>query len=160
MHSIEKNSDRMNRMNNINITNGQKIVALGSKIQPYPIKNCLYPKQAPLQVKLINRSSTSLTLELPQVLKYEMCANISMATPYYTVYYQPYSEDEALQCNETACTKVRTFEKKLYLGGLIPFSKYVFSVQISNYYGDAIEVKPIMGPPVVLRTSAGGNFNL
>lgn len=150
LNYMYKDSVNVSDIHNLNITTGPKILAIENKTQPYPPNKCLIPKQVPLQLKLLNSSSDSLIFELPEPIKNDGCDKYGLATPYYTIYYQPLHKSDA---NRTIIT---TFDRKFYLNNLRAFSKYKFTVQINNYYGKLMNINPVLGPPTEFRTNAKG----
>ncbi|XP_077293792.1 receptor protein-tyrosine kinase sevenless [Arctopsyche grandis] len=143
-----KDSLKVGDIHNLNIITGPKILAIGNKTQPYPPKRCLIPKQVPLQLKLLNSSSDSLIFELPEPIKNYGCDAYDLATPYYTIYYQPLHKSDAER------TIITTFDRKFYLDNLLAFSMYKFTVQINNYYGKLLNITPVLGPPTEFKTNA------
>lgn len=130
------------------------MVLYGEHIQPYPPKKCLFPKQMDnYTVSLLVASSTSLELQMPQTAIYEDCANISMPTLKYTLYFSKY--EEKFNCiKNNSCETVTTYLKTIEINGLKSFTKYMISVAVSNYYSERKGV--VIGPPVILQTSPGG----
>lgn len=134
------------------------MILYGQHVQPYPPKECLFPRQLDnYTVSLIAMSSTSLNLEMPQTRIYEDCANISMPTVKYTLYFSKFDENSNCIKNNS-CQTVTTYLKSKEIEGLKPFTKYMISVAVSNYYSERKGV--VIGPPVILQTAPGGKFNL
>lgn len=133
------------------------MIVYGQHIQPYPPKNCLFPKQLDnYTVSLLSVSSTSLKLQMPQTAIYEDCANISMPTVKYTLYFSKF--DENFNCiKKNSCETVTTYLKSKEINELKPFTKYMISVAVSNYYSERKGV--VIGPPVILQTAPGGKPN-
>lgn len=123
-------------------------------MQPYPDKRCLSPKQHDnYNVSLISHTSTSLNLQMPSEIIYSECANISMATVKYTIYYS--KVEEGLRCIATnSCDTISTFDKTKNIVDLKPFTKYLVSVAVSNYFSEKNGV--VIGPPKEFQTAPGG----
>lgn len=130
------------------------MVLYGQHVQPYPAKKCLVPKQLNhYTVTLISNSSTSLKLRMPETSMHEECANSSMPTVKYTLYFSKY--DENFNCiKKNSCETVTSYLRSKEITGLKPFTQYMISVAVSNYYSERKGV--IIGPPVILRTASGG----
>lgn len=125
-------------------------------MQPYPDKKCLSPKQHNnYTVSLISNTSTSVKLQMPMEIVYDECANISMATVKYTIYYSKLEEGPG--CIATnSCSTVVTFDKVKDIERLKPFTKYFVSVAVSNYFSDKDGV--LIGPPQTFQTAPGGKL--
>lgn len=148
----------MNMNNNTVYTekmNGKHFLPLGSHVQPFPITNCLIPRQVNYQVIFHSKTDESITLIMPPVVKNDGCDDISMASVEYIVYYMPYNDGGTLECNKS-CNKIVTFEKVLKVTNLKPFTKYLFSLAVRNYYSKIHVVDEFIGPGVILQTAAGG----
>ena len=53
-----------------------------------------------------------------------------------------------------------TYNKILEVQNLKPFSSYVFYVALKNYYTNLEGVSPVIGPPTIFQTAAGGNATM
>lgn len=151
---------RTNNLEKFPQQNSGDILIYGQHTQPYPPQKCLLPKfNDNLIVSLVAKMSDSLILRMPRIDVDEDCRNVSTGTVEYKVYYMPYSTEDDLQCDET-CAQISTFNDELTITGLRPFSKYVFSLSVSNFYsnvgsgGSRIRI----GPGTVIKTAVGGEF--
>lgn len=160
IHYKKKDSVSIESFHFHGIKADHKMLAIGNNIQPYPPKECLTPKRIPLRIRLLNQTSDSLILELPEPIKQNNCEEYDLATPFYTVYYK-LVENEENTCSDNSCFTKITFDRIFHLNDLNPFSKYMFNVQINNYYDNITSVRPaLFGTPDIFKTKAKGNkFN-
>ncbi|KAJ8952660.1 hypothetical protein NQ318_020975, partial [Aromia moschata] len=129
------------------------IVIYGQHMQPYPSKECLSPKQHDnFTVTLISKTADSLHLKMPDIVIHENCFNFSMASVVYTLYYRKHN-DEHLDCSDVKCDHIVTFDKDVEISGLKPFTKYVVSVTVSNYFTENSNI--LIGPSSVFQTAPG-----
>ncbi|KAJ8882585.1 hypothetical protein PR048_014396 [Dryococelus australis] len=86
----------------------RQITAMGTHLQPYPVPDCLWPQQTPVQAQLENHTAHSITLRLPPPDRDEECGEVSMATTEYIVYYGLVSKDEPWDCRTSLeeCSKL------------------------------------------------------
>lgn len=128
----------------------------GQHVQPYPPKKCLEPKQLNnYTVTMIANSASSLILQMPQTTVDEHCANISLPTVKYTLYFSKY--DENLNCiKKNSCETVTTYSKRKEITELKSFTKYMIAVAVSNFYSERKGV--VIGPPTILVTAHGGEY--
>lgn len=139
---------------------GLNFLVFGSHTQPFPPAQCLVPKQTAMsQLTLHSKTSDSITLKMPLVLKQEGCEDVSLASVEFSIYYQPYfnEEDDVTQCDET-CAEITTFADTLKVRGLRPFAKYMFSVAVRNYYSDVQGFDVVISPGIVFQTAVGGIY--
>lgn len=129
----------------------------GKHIQPYPIPKCLIPNLERRTVALHSKTSDSITLVLPKLKPEDDCDNISVASVKFTVYYKKYSEEENLKCDGN-CNQEVSFGRNVLINGMKPFTKYVFSVGIRNYFTDLKGIPENIGPAIILQTAAGGMY--
>ncbi|GJQ85805.1 sev [Trypoxylus dichotomus] len=154
LYMFNKRTNDLERFLQANIGD---ILIFGQHTQPYPPQRCLLPKFSEnLTVSLEAKYSNSLTLKMPDIEADEDCSNISTATVEYKVYYMPYNSEDDLQCDET-CTQTSTFDKEIKIDGLRPFSMYVFSLSVSNFYSNGIGGwnQHRIGPGTVIKTAVG-----
>ncbi|XP_017769031.1 PREDICTED: proto-oncogene tyrosine-protein kinase ROS isoform X2 [Nicrophorus vespilloides] len=129
------------------------VMIFGSHMQPYPKQDCLVPLLSKnLTVGLVNKTSHTLRLKMPEVEVKAECEDYSLAAVEFRVFYMPYNDENDLRCDET-CTQEQTFEDSLEIGNLRSYSRYVFSVTLSNYY--LSNASEFIGPGVVFQTAAG-----
>lgn len=153
---------RSNKIETILQRNAGDFLIYGRHTQPYPQEKCLIPKfNENLTVSLVTRLSNSLILGMPDIEIEEECRNISTATVEYRIYYMPYNSEDDVQCDET-CAQISTFSKEMIVKGLRPFSEYVFSLDVSNYYSNNGRngQKHHIGPGTVIKTAVGGECRL
>lgn len=137
---------------------GYKIVTLDPATQPFPPRQCLFPKAHDLHPTVISNSANSLTLQMPKVGKPKYCHqyNYEMAAIEYTVYYSLKSSNKAIVCDKKTCPYKMTTSSELVLNELTPFTNYSVMLEATNYYAKLHEVAPIVGTPLVLQTAAEG----
>lgn len=127
----------------------------GHHIQPHPPKQCLAPKQnEESYVTLRGRRASSLNVILPDYQIHENCSELSLATVEYTLCYN----EETKDCNACIgdCQRINTFSKEIEIHNLEPYTKYKIWVSYGNHFTKSDE--RIVGPPVVLQTAPGGEF--
>ncbi|KAK7868921.1 hypothetical protein R5R35_014230 [Gryllus longicercus] len=145
----------VNSVTKVDVLGVQRITALGSHLQPYPVPHCLLPHQSPENLSLLHHSAHSVTLQLPAPQRPEECVNMSLASAQYIIYHSP--QDEQIDCSSDPhlCTKTITFSKIMEIKNLRPFTNYKFYIAVKNYYSDLQGDIPQIGSPVVFRTGAG-----
>lgn len=151
----------VDKNNNIKLnekTNGNNFLLHGTHVQPFPRPKCLIPQLTIPTVNMHSRTSDSITVILPEIKSDDDCDNISMASVKFTVYYKKYDEEDGDNCDEN-CNQLLTFEKRLKVSGLKPFSKYVFAMSVSNYFTELRGIPLGIGPGLVFQTAAGGKLN-
>jgi proto-oncogene tyrosine-protein kinase ROS len=130
----------------------QDILIFGPHMQPFPPKECLSPRQhTNIRVELKSKTSTSLTLKMPDHKINEMCGDTSMATIEYRIYYTQQVDDDSSYDSQRNVSI--TFEKEFTIEGLKPFTNYVVSVALSNYYTDDEQI--VIGHSVIFQTAVG-----
>ncbi|XP_044258516.1 proto-oncogene tyrosine-protein kinase ROS isoform X1 [Tribolium madens] len=130
--------------------NGHDILIFGPHMQPFPPAECLRPQQyADIRVTLKEKTSTSLTLLMPEVG--QICVDTSMPTIEYRIYYTEKVDDNT-SCDFT-CNFSSTFDKEFRIKNLKPFTHYVVAVTVSNYYTKDDEV--VLGASTVFQTAIG-----
>lgn len=156
VYSIRKSESNIPNRKHLN---AQNILIFGSHMQPYPPHKCLIPKYGEnVIVSLLQKTATSLTLLMPSVRLNSDCQNVSMPTIEYRIFYMPYNNEEYTQCTEN-CKQVVTFNKAITIEDLQPFTKYIFSLVVGNYFSQSMEDgESMMGPAVIFQTSVGGNY--
>ncbi|XP_059481438.1 proto-oncogene tyrosine-protein kinase ROS isoform X2 [Neocloeon triangulifer] len=141
------------------------LLAIGSHLQPYPDPECLKltPEMAPLVTpKQLLVSADSLTLSMPslEISADENCGKSSQPTPHYHVYYYHTScmDDEPASCDVESldeCKYMGTFEPKLTINNLEPFSCYGVFLAVRNFYTETLQEPPIFGSPQIFKTREG-----
>ncbi|RZC34249.1 proto-oncogene tyrosine-protein kinase ROS, partial [Asbolus verrucosus] len=130
------------------------ILIFGPHMQPFPPKECLSPKQhSNITVELKHKTSNSLTLIMPEHEISQMCGETSTATIEYRIYYMQENDSGDTFCSNFHCNVSVTFEKEFTIENLKPFTNYIVSVAISNYYTEDEEV--VIGPSLVFQTAVG-----
>ncbi|CAH2047113.1 unnamed protein product, partial [Iphiclides podalirius] len=135
---------------------GYKIVTLDPANQPYPPRQCLYPKAGNLHPKVISNSANSITLQMPKVGKPAYCHDIhyEMTATEYTVYYRLQTSNDTTACDKETCPYKTTTDAELVLNELRPFTNYSVLLEATNYYAKLYGVKPIVGSSLILQTAA------
>ncbi|XP_014362622.2 proto-oncogene tyrosine-protein kinase ROS isoform X1 [Papilio machaon] len=135
---------------------GYKIMTLDPATQPYPPRQCLFPKAHNLHPTVISNSANSLTLQMPKVGKPKYCHqyNYEMAAIEYTVYYRLKTSNKPIFCDKKTCPYKITTSSEVILNELSPFTNYTVMLEATNYYAKLHEVAPIVGTPMVLQTAA------
>lgn len=151
-----------NKIEEIPVQGVKKIMAIGSHLQPFPSITCLLAKSHVSQPMLLERSARSITLELPKPETLPECENISTPSIQYTIYFGLSSERQEginndLECLDSLnlCNVTITYRRVVRIEDLKPYSTYVFWISFKNYYNDLVDVKNIIGAPVMFQTSAG-----
>ncbi|CAB3226870.1 unnamed protein product [Arctia plantaginis] len=135
---------------------GYKIMALDVGTQPYPPRQCLFPKIEDLRPKVISNSANSITLQMPLVDKHSGCDHLEYELPLtiYTVSYRKITKNDATICDKESCSFVTTTNTEVVLQELQPFTNYSVMLEATNYYAKLHEVNPIVGVPWTLQTAA------
>ncbi|XP_071445601.1 proto-oncogene tyrosine-protein kinase ROS [Hetaerina americana] len=166
----------------MDVTGVRRIIALGPHLQPYPAPHCLSPWRKRDEVgkkpkmELLERTSHSLSLQLPIPEKPPGCGLVSLASVQYTIHYgKIYVDLLSLNDRETVtesnnntssrnqtcglsligCNTMLTYSRKIDVTGLEPFSRYAFFVSMSNYYEQLEGVLPEVSSPEYFETSPG-----
>ncbi|KAF5278624.1 hypothetical protein FQA39_LY00666 [Lamprigera yunnana] len=148
VYSLKKNDSIITSREQINARN---ILIYGSHMQPYPPIKCLVPMIAEsVSTVLLQKTSSSLKISLPEIEKEEDCQMVSLPTIQYTIYYKQYSEGDSEECDKN-CTRTITFNKVFTIDGLQPFTKYLIIVAIGNYFSE----NNLITSPVAIQTSIG-----
>lgn len=139
---------------------GYKIMALDPGNQPYPPRQCLFPKVLQLRPRVLSNSANSITLHMPPVEKPNRCHYLEyeMSTTEYTIFYRVQLRNDTSLCDKESCPHVSTTNKEVVINELKPFTNYTVMLEATNYYAKLHEVKPIVGSPLILQTAAEGNF--
>lgn len=131
--------------------NGHDILIFGPHMQPFPPKECLKPQQInDIMVTFKEKTSNSLTFIMPEIC--QVCRDTSMPTIEYRIYYTQKTEENT-SCDLT-CNVSVTFDKEFTVHNLKPFTYYIVSVAVSNYYTKDDQV--VLGPSVIFQTAVGG----
>ena len=140
------------------ISDARSIRAIGKSLQPYPDSDCLMPQRAVYSVQQVAKTSTSITLRLPEPSAYLGCQKYNLPATLYTI--------DAAECKKSSSTEAclesddrirfRTYWREFEARGLKPFTEYRFKLTLNNYYSDKdyVDVDQY-GPGLVLRTGAG-----
>ncbi|XP_031333150.1 proto-oncogene tyrosine-protein kinase ROS isoform X2 [Photinus pyralis] len=152
VYSLRKNDTAITNREHMNV---QNILIFGTHMQPYPPRKCLTIQPGNnVSVQLLKKTSTSLTLALPEIKLDPDCQTVSIPTIEYKIFYKPYNEGTSESCdNSERCNQITTFTKAITISNLKSFTKYVFIVRVGNYFTHSANV--YMGPPVILQTSVG-----
>lgn len=143
------------------ISDARSIRAIGKSLQPYPDSDCLLPQRAVYSVQQVSKTSTSITVRLPEPASYLGCEKYNLPATLYTI--------DVAECRKTAdngtlddvCEnddriRFQTYWKEFEAKDLKPFTEYRFKLTLANYYGDQ-EFANVdqYGPGLVLKTGAG-----
>ncbi|OXU31361.1 hypothetical protein TSAR_014934 [Trichomalopsis sarcophagae] len=163
IHYADKTSTgEDSRVREYPISDARYIRAIGKSLQPYPDSDCLMPQRAVYSVQQVSKTSTSITVRLPEPAAYLGCEKYSLPATLYTI---DVSECRKIIDNRTISDDVcenddrirfQTYWKEFEAKGLKPFTEYRFKLTLANYYGDQ-EFANVdqYGPGLVLRTGAG-----
>ncbi|XP_068617317.1 proto-oncogene tyrosine-protein kinase ROS [Battus philenor] len=140
----------------VNASYGYKILTLDPANQPYPPRQCLFPKAQNLHPKFLSSTANSIKLEMPKVNKPSYCQNVEyeMTAIEYTVYYRLHTSKDTTVCDKESCPYKSTTNSELVIEELSPFTNYTVMLEATNYYAKLHEVAPIVGSPLVLQTAA------
>lgn len=141
-------------------SHGYKIMALDAANQPYPPRQCLFPKPQNLLPKVISNSANSITLQMPTVNKSQHCRNLEfeMTATEYTIFYRLQTTGDNTPCDRDSCPHVVTTGTEVILYDLKSFTNYTVMLEATNYYAKLHEIKPLVGAPLVLQTAAEGIY--
>lgn len=147
------------RIEQMKASHAYKILALDPRNQPYPPRQCLFPRGENLTPIIQANSANTITLRLPQVNKPEQCLGLEYEMPVteYAVYYTLHLTNENALCSKESCPFITTTEREVLISDLTPFTNYTVMLDVANYYSKLHEVKPVSGKPLVLQTAAEGN---
>ncbi|KAK4881780.1 hypothetical protein RN001_005099 [Aquatica leii] len=149
VYSLKKNDSEVTNKEQINAKN---ILIYGSHMQPYPPRKCLLPALTRnISISLLQKTSSSLKIGLPDIETDEDCQSVSIPTIEYQIYYKYYNENDTETCNAN-CSQKSTFNKIFTIDGLQPFTKYLIIVAIGNYFS---ENNLLTVSPVMMQTSVG-----
>ncbi|XP_014219351.1 proto-oncogene tyrosine-protein kinase ROS [Copidosoma floridanum] len=140
------------------INDTRSIRAIGKSLQPYPEPDCLIPQRAQYNVQQVSRSSSSITVRLPEAQAYLGCEKYKLPATKYIIDVAECDRLEDPQ-NERLCengTKHQTYTREFEVRGLKPFTKYRFRLTLTNYYSDQ-EFAEIdqYGAGLLLKTDVG-----
>ncbi|KAK5650142.1 hypothetical protein RI129_001171 [Pyrocoelia pectoralis] len=152
VYSLRKNDTNVANRGQMN---AQNILIFGPHMQPYPPSKCLTIQPGEnVTISVLKKTSTSLTLALPEIEHDSDCQTLSTPTIQYKIYYKPSIEDNLEQCDES-CNQITSFTKVITISNLKSFTKYLFLVRVSNYFTNSLESNLYVGPPAILQTSVG-----
>ncbi|XP_074649999.1 proto-oncogene tyrosine-protein kinase ROS-like [Tubulanus polymorphus] len=132
-----------------------EIVAFGPHLQPLPDLSCLMPGDQTEKAQYAGSTNTSISLLLQPPDYIPKCNKISRSPTKYRVHYRRVDENETLsKCAvSVGCSVQEDFKTNIVVGGLEPYSKYVFQVSNENFYSAGLP--PVFGPPVEYHTKEG-----
>ncbi|CAK1585368.1 unnamed protein product [Parnassius mnemosyne] len=150
------NKRRKRDIEHVKASYGYKIMTLDPANQPYPPRQCLFPKAENLLPKVLSNSANSITLQMPKVGKPNYCNDIEyeMTATEFTVYYRLQTSNDSTTCDKETCPYITTTNTELVLNELSPFTNYTVMLEATNYYAKLHEVKPIIGSSLILQTAA------
>jgi hypothetical protein len=139
----------------------RSIKAIGKSLQPYPDSDCLMPQRAAYSVQEISKSSSSITIRLPEPIAYLGCEKYNLPATLYsidiaeckTAMDNRYNDDI---CESEESIKYQTYWKEFEAKNLKSYTQYYFKLTLANYYGDQ-EFTNVdqYGPGLILKTGAG-----
>lgn len=132
----------------------RSIKALGKSLQPYPVSDCLIPRQMSYNVEKVTETANSITVNLPEPILDHDCEKYSLPTTLYTIYVSQCLENDPDSC-ESDEIKLQTYENRYEIRDLKPFTRYKLKLALSNYYADRKSTNLEFGSGIVLRTGAG-----
>lgn len=152
--------NKKQKLEHAKTSHGYKIMALDPANQPYPPRQCLFPKSQNLQPKVLSNSANSMTLQMPAVNKSHHCRNLEfeMTATEYTIFYRQQTPGDTIPCDRDSCPYVTTTRTEIILNELKSFTNYTVTLEASNYYAKLHEIKPLVGASLVLQTAAEGNL--
>ncbi|KAL0880126.1 hypothetical protein ABMA27_002609 [Loxostege sticticalis] len=150
--------NKKQKLEHAKTSHGYKIMALDPANQPYPPRQCLFPKSQNLQPKVLSNSASSMTLQLPKVHRPQQsqCRNLEYEMPAteYTIYHKQHSLDDETNCDRDTCSYITTTRPDVIVNELKPFTNYSVMIEATNYYAKLHEIKPLVGASLVLQTAA------
>ncbi|XP_041979738.1 proto-oncogene tyrosine-protein kinase ROS isoform X2 [Aricia agestis] len=146
----------MDKIERVKVSMGYKIFALDPANQPYPDRKCLIPNLQELTPKSTSNTANSITLQMPTAYKPIECRRLEYEMPLteFTIYYRKHSNESANSCDKNSCPFITTTSSEVAITDLSPFTRYSFMLEATNYYGKLQELKPAVGPQLVLQTAA------
>lgn len=135
-------------------TNGNNFLLHGTHVQPFPLPKCLIPQLHLQTIIFHSKTPDSITLLLPEIKLDDECNNVSMASIKFTIFYKKYTDANDKNCNNT-CIEYDTFDRRVKITGLQPYSKYIFAVSIKNYFTELQGIQSIVGPSQIFQTAPG-----
>ncbi|XP_064629628.1 proto-oncogene tyrosine-protein kinase ROS-like isoform X2 [Lineus longissimus] len=134
----------------------QAILAFGPHLQRLPDIKCLLPgNQTDLPV-FLGSTNTTVTLDLEPPRWVPRCNGISKPPLRYRVHYRRLEDNETVnRCAviSVGCSVQESYERRVTINGLEPYSNYVFQVSNTNFY--SMREPPVFGPPYECRTKEG-----
>lgn len=154
-----KNKLEMDKINQVEVSHGYKILALDPANQPYPPRECLIPKTTNIKARVLSNSANTITLEMPSIEKPHRCSNFvyEMALIEYTIFYGPQESKTGIPCDRETCLFIHTIDQQVTLNDLLPFTNYSVTIEATNYYAKLYGITPIKGSTLIFQTAAKGN---
>ncbi|KAK4016061.1 hypothetical protein OUZ56_031022 [Daphnia magna] len=120
----------------VELANVYKVVTFSTNFQPLPDVECLAPSSYPYNVKFVNSTHDSLTLSMPMPQRPAKCNGMTMAPPTYHLYYGEIRPNQTGGCrhNLSQCLTETSNDSVVFLRKLLPNTKYVVHVSITNHY--------------------------
>lgn len=128
--------------------------------QNYPPKHCLIPLQRPKEpytASLDHQTENSVTLILPNPEISGVCEPHIPTTKYHIFYRSDIREVGGLEltCHHKNCTHITSFENRVRISNLKPYTKYFVQIGITSFYADKDNRTIILGPPFRVLTASG-----
>lgn len=125
------------------MSSARSIRAIGKSLQPYPDPDCMIPQRTAYIVQLVSKTSTSISVKLPEPTPYLGCEKYGLPATLYTI--------DVANANERRL-RFHTYWRDFEVSDLEAFTEYRFRLSLANYYGDQ-EFDD--NPEVTIRTGAG-----
>ncbi|XP_058790421.1 proto-oncogene tyrosine-protein kinase ROS [Phymastichus coffea] len=125
------------------VHSARSIRAIGKSLQPYPDSDCLVPQRTAYTVQLVSKTSTSISVKLPEPTPYLGCEKYGLPATLYTI--------DVADAHERRL-RFHTYWRDFRVKDLEPFTEYRFRLSLANYYSDQ-EFDD--NPEVTIRTGAG-----
>lgn len=154
LYYIDKVYIYENEIQEFPMGNSRTIRALGQSLQPYPNSECLVPYQTTYKVTQVSKTATSITIKLPEPVTQFACAKFNLPATLYTIYVTCCIEDTSDDCDSQCNLKFQTYDSEVTIHKLKPYTKYKFTLTVSNYYVNT-DYLNLDTNGVILRTAAG-----
>ncbi|XP_053678090.1 proto-oncogene tyrosine-protein kinase ROS [Anopheles nili] len=132
----------------------------GQQRQHYPPERCLVPVVEDVQYvpELLDTTEDSLTLRLPEAVRHTNCSGRPPAVRYRVQYQRMLAVHELNEEPTPDIHIVHSYELRLTIGNLRPYTRYRFGVTLTNHYlsaGDVLPVPPERAMPAIFTTAVG-----
>ncbi|XP_046600630.1 proto-oncogene tyrosine-protein kinase ROS isoform X2 [Neodiprion lecontei] len=156
VYYVEKANPDDTRIKRLYLQSPRSLKAIGKSLQPYPVAECLVPRQVSDNVEVLKKFSNSIKIKLPEPVPHFACEKYNLPATLYTIYITECSAVDSTKCsNNRENMKLKTFKKEIEVENLKPFSRYMFQLSLSNYYSGLESSSPEPHQGVVIITEAG-----